>query len=172
MNESCPACGARIDHDETSCPVCRKILVAHDEEGRQSPELEEAIPPGTIVAGDYSIVRLVGRGGAGRVYEARQISLRNMPVAIKMLHRDLNDNAHALTLMKKEVIISRELTHENIIKIYNLEVAKGRHFVVMEYVPGKSFHTILKRDYECGIDIIGAVFPKYATPCSTPIPEA
>ena len=157
MNGSCPKCGAPIENENTSCPICRKILVEHGEEIRQSPELEKAIPPGTIVAGDYKIVRLIGRGGAGRVYEARQISLRNMPVALKMLHRDLNDNANAITLMKKEVIISRELTHDNIIKIYNLEITKGRHFVVMEYVPGKSFQTILKRDYECGIDLIGAI---------------
>ena len=160
MSGSCPECGARIEKDNTSCPVCRKILVAHDEEIRQSVDLEEAMPPGTIVAGDYSIVRLIGRGGAGRVYEARQISLRNMPVALKMLHRDLNDNAHAITLMKKEVIISRELTHENIIKIYNLEIANGRHFVVMEYVPGKSFQTILTRIDKCPIDVIGEVFLK------------
>ncbi len=160
MNESCPVCGAQIENDNTSCPVCRKILVAHDEEIRQSVDLEEVAPPGTIVAGDYSVVRLIGRGGAGRVYEARQISLRNMPVALKILHRDLNDNAHAITLMKKEVIISRELTHENIIKIYNLEIANGRHFVVMEYVPGKSFQTILTRIDTCPIDVIGEVFLK------------
>ncbi len=158
MSGSCPQCGAPVENENTSCPVCRKILVNDGEEVKQRPELEEAILPGTIVAGDYKIVRLVGRGGVGRVYEARQISLRNMPVALKMLHRDLNDNANVITLMKKEVIISRELTHDNIIKIYNLEITEGRHFVVMEYVPGKTFHTLLKRDYEWGIDLIGAVF--------------
>jgi len=159
MSRSCPACGARIDHNETSCPSCRKILVQHDDEGvHHSTDPDKVLPPGTIVAGDYSIVRIIGTGGAGRVYEARQISLRNMPVALKILHRDLNDNANVITLMKKEVIISRELTHDNIIKIYNLEITNGRHSVVMEYVPGKSFHTLLKKDYEWSIDLIGTVF--------------
>ena len=158
MSGSCPQCGAAIDSENTSCPVCRKILVKDGEEVRQSAQFEEAILPGTIVAGDYKIVRLVGRGGVGSVYEARQMSLRNMPVALKMLHRDLNDNPNVITLMKKEVIISRELTHDNIIKIYNFEITDGRHFVVMEYVPGKSFQTLLKRDYEWGTDLIGAVF--------------
>ncbi len=158
MSVSCPRCGAAIDSENTSCPVCRKILVKDGEEVRRLPQFEHAIPPGTIVAEDYKIVRLVGRGGVGSVYEARQISLRNMPVALKMLHRDLNDNPSVITLMKKEVIISRELTHDNIIKIYNLEIADGRHFVVMEYVPGKSFHALLKRDYKWSIDLIGTVF--------------
>ncbi|MGO9118760.1 MAG: protein kinase domain-containing protein [Desulfomonilaceae bacterium] len=158
MSASCPQCGAPIENENTSCPSCRKILVNDGEEVRKSPQFEQAILPGTIVAGDYKIVRIVGRGGVGSVYEARQISLRNMPVALKMLHRDLNDNPNVITLMKKEVIISRELTHDNIIKIYNLEITEGRHFVVMEYVPGKSFHTLLKRDYEWGIDLIGTVF--------------
>jgi serine/threonine protein kinase/dienelactone hydrolase len=158
MSGLCPQCGAAIDNENTSCPVCRKILVKDGEELRQPRQFEEAILPGTIVAEDYKILRLVGRGGVGSVYEARQISLRNMPVALKLLHRDLNDNPNFITLMKKEVIISRELTHDNIIKIYNLEINEGRHFVVMEYVPGKSFHTLLKRDYEWGIDLIGTVF--------------
>jgi serine/threonine protein kinase len=158
MSGSCPQCGAAIDSENTSCPVCRKILVKDGEELRQPRQFEKAILPGTIVAGDYKILRLVGRGGVGSVYEARQISLRNMPVALKLLHRDLNDNPNVITLMKKEVIISRELTHDNIIKIYNLEINEGRHFVVMEYVPGKSFHTLLKRDYDWGIDLIGTVF--------------
>ena len=103
MFGSCPQCGARIEDDNTSCPICRQILVAHDEEAHQPQELDYAIPPGTILAGDYNIVRLIGMGGAGRVYEARQISLRNMPVALKVLHRDLNKNTHAIALMKKEV---------------------------------------------------------------------
>ncbi len=158
MIGSCPQCGARIEDDNTSCPICRQILVARDEEAHQPQELDYAIPPGTIVAGDYNIVRLIGMGGAGRVYEARQISLRNMPVALKVLHRDLNKNTHAIALMKKEVIISRELTHENIIKIYSLEITNGRRFVVMEYVPGKSFQTILTRFDKCPIDVIGVVF--------------
>lgn len=158
MGGLCPACGARIGNEDTSCPVCRKILVEHGDEVRQSPEFEPALSPGTVVAGDYKIVKVIGRGGVGCVYEARQISLRNMPVALKMLHRDLNNNPDVIRLMKKEVIISRELTHDNIIKIYNLEIIEGRHFVVMEYVPGESFHTLLKRDYEWGLDLVGAVF--------------
>ncbi len=158
MSTFCPKCRTPIDADVTSCPVCRKIVVINGKEVKLPADFGEVMPPGTIVAGDYNIVRLIGRGGAGKVYEARQISLRNMPVALKMLHRDLNNYANAVTLIKKEVIISRELTHENIIKIYNLEINKGRHFVVMEYVPGTSFHTILKRDHEGGIDLVGAVF--------------
>ncbi len=158
MSKSCTKCGARIADEDTSCPKCRKILVASHEEAGYSPELDEEIPPGTLVAGDYKIVRLVGRGGAGRVYEARQISLRNMPVALKVLHQGFDNNTHVITLMKKEVIISRELTHENIIKIYNLEIADGRHFVVMEYVQGKSFQNILTRIGTCPMDLIGEVF--------------
>ena len=145
MSGLCPKCGTPIDADVTSCPVCRKIIVVNGREVNLPSDFGEVIPPGTIVAGDYNIVRLIGRGGAGKVYEARQMSLRNMPVALKMLHRDLNNYANAVALIQKEVIISRELTHENITKIYNLEKNEGRHFVVMEYVPGKSFHTILKR---------------------------
>jgi serine/threonine protein kinase/dienelactone hydrolase len=158
MRASCPACGARIENDDTSCPVCRKIIIVEQQRTGRSLDPEEVISSGIIVADDYKVVRLIGRGGAGNVYEARQLSLRDMPVAIKMLHRDLNNNEQIITLMKKEVIISRALTHDNIIKIYNLEIVNDRHFVVMEYVPGKSFQTILTRIGSCPIGVIGEVF--------------
>jgi serine/threonine protein kinase len=54
-------------------------------------------------------------------------------MALKVLHKDLNDNESSAPLMKKEVIISRELAHNNIIKLYGLEKdAEDRYFIVME----------------------------------------
>ncbi len=160
MKEMCPKCGSSIQSGETTCPACSHIIVRHEESRVTETELDVPIPDGTVIAGDYLVVRLVGRGGGGRVYEARQISLRNMRVAIKVLHPDLNESEACLTLLKKEVIISRELTHENIIKVYSLEKTDGRHFIVMELVPGPDLLTVLKRKGRLSVQEMGSVFLK------------
>ncbi len=158
MTETCPNCGMPVESDDTSCPQCRKIILRDDDITKPSVNLDDILPVGAILADDYRIVRLVGKGGAGTVYEAKQISLRNMRVALKVLHPDINQNENCITLLKKEVIICRELTHENIIKVYSLEKNQGRHFVVMEYVPGESFQAILKRSGKQSVDQLGPVF--------------
>jgi len=147
-----------VESDDTSCPQCRKIILRDDDITKPSIDLDDILPVGAILADDYRIARLVGKGGAGTVYEARQTSLRNMHVALKVLHPDINQNENCVTLLKKEVIICRELTHENIIKVYSLEKSQDRHFVVMEYVPGESFQAILKRSGKQSIDQLGPVF--------------
>lgn len=160
MKETCPKCGSSIQSGETACPACSHIIVGHDESQVTEAELDLPIPDGTVIADDYLVVRLLGRGGGGRVYEARQLSLQNMRVAIKVLHPDLNQNEACLHLLKKEVIISRELTHENIIKVYSLEKTDGKHFIVMELVPGQDLLTVLKRRGRLSIQEIGPVFLK------------
>lgn len=160
MKETCPKCGASVEGGETACPACSHVILRDDESRVTDMDLDAPISDGTVVAGDYLVVRLVGRGGGGRVYEARQLSLQNMRVAIKVLHPDLNESQACLTLLKKEVIISRELTHENIIKVYSLEKSDGRHFVVMEFVPGQDLLGVLKRKGRLSIEEMGSVFLK------------
>ncbi|MFC1835960.1 protein kinase [Thermodesulfobacteriota bacterium] len=143
MAKDCPKCGASVDDDLTVCPHCRFILLDDDEFPDDFDDSDDVMPEGTIVAGDYRIVRMVGMGGAGTVYEARQLSLNNMPVALKVLHADLNEDEKIIRLLKKEVIINRELTHENIMKVYSLERMDDQHLIVMEYVEGRSLQEIV-----------------------------
>lgn len=158
MKGNCSKCGTAIQDGETACPMCSRVIVDDVDSRLTQLDLDAPIPDGTVVAGEYLIVRLIGRGGGGRVYEARQISLQNMRVAIKVLHPDLNESQACLTLLKKEVIISRELTHENIIKVYSLEKSDGKHFIVMEFVPGQDLLFILRRKGNLSVQEIGPIF--------------
>lgn len=144
MEQKCPKCGQQVEDEATTCPRCRYIMVREDHVVVEEFS-DDIIPNGAILADEYKVVKLLGRGGAGRVYEARQITLQNMPVALKVLHPDINQNETSIALLKKEVIISRELTHENIIKVYSLEKHQGRHFLVMEHVKGRNLSFILRK---------------------------
>ena len=127
MTGKCPRCGARINEDQTVCGQCTLILPTAYDDAIAPAYPEDVIPDGAVLADDYAIVRMVGMGGAGTVYEARQTSLNNMPVALKVLHQDLNEDERIIALLKKEVIIARELTHEGIMKVYSLEKMEERH---------------------------------------------
>lgn len=159
MSETkCPNCGESIDEESIVCPQCRYVVMKEDDEPDEDFFAEENIlPEGTVIADDYRIVRMVGMGGAGTVYEARQISLQNVPVALKVLHPDLSEDPNTIALLKKEVIIARELTHDNIMKVFSLGMTDGRSFIVMEYFSGQSLQDILDRSGKCAFGKAAAI---------------
>ncbi len=152
MITRCPMCGKDVQTAYELCTRCRKVVERETKKAKKTKTLYDTIPPGTVVAQEYEVVRLVGKGGAGCVYEAKQRSLNDMRVALKVLHRDLNRDHRAIDLLKKEVIIARRLAHENIIRVYNLEKVRDRHFVVMEFVGGESLLAILNRSGKLSLD--------------------
>lgn len=149
MTKNCPRCNAPVDEDATVCSKCTYILVDDEDQNDDLVDPEEIIADGTVLSDDYKIVRFVGMGGAGAVYEARQLSLENMPVAVKVLHPDLHEDQGTIALLKKEVIIARELTHDSIMKVFSLETSEDRYFIVMEYVQGESLQAMLDRSGKC-----------------------
>lgn len=154
----CPRCEGAVKADATVCPHCRYILLGDEDTLDERFDPEELLPDGSVLADDYQTVRMVGMGGAGIVYEARQISLQNMPVALKVLHPDLNEDENTINLLKKEVIIARELTHDNILKVHNLEKTEDRYFIVMEFVAGGSLQSFLDKSGKCSFEKAGAIF--------------
>jgi serine/threonine-protein kinase len=145
-------CGSEVSEAGKICDRCKKIINKAAGKSKKASGLADALYPGDMLADDYEIVRLVGNGGAGKVYEAKQKSLNDMTVALKVLHKDLNNDPKALALLKKEVIIARGLAHDSIIKVYNIEKTGDRHFIVMEYVHGESLLSILKRSKKLSIE--------------------
>ena len=161
MSKNCPRCDAPVDDDATVCGNCRFILVDEDGHDEDFTDQEDVLADGTVLSDNYKIVKFVGMGGAGAVYEARQMSLENMPVAVKVLHPDLHEDPGTIALLKKEVIIARELTHDNIMKVFSLEQSDDRYFIVMEYVQGESLQAVLDRTGTCPFEQAAGLF--YAT---------
>jgi tetratricopeptide (TPR) repeat protein len=94
-----------------------------------------SLTPGTRV-GRYEIVELVGSGGAGSVYRARDPQLERF-VALKLLHADLLDGAVPLetpTLLLREARTLAQLSHPNVVAAYDVGVHAGALFVAMEFI--------------------------------------
>jgi tetratricopeptide (TPR) repeat protein len=91
---------------------------------------------GSVLGDRYEILKLLGEGGMGAVYKARDTELDRF-VALKVIRPELAGNASILQRFKQELILARKITHRNIIRIFDLGVADGLRFITMEFVEGQ-----------------------------------
>src|SRR4029450_867522 len=102
-----------------------------------------ALQPGTSL-GPYEIVSLIGAGGMGEVYRARDPRL-NREGAIKGLRADRVAHDERRRRFLPEAKAASALNHPHIITIHEIESANGIDFIVMEYVRGKSLDALIPR---------------------------
>ncbi|MEO6418406.1 MAG: serine/threonine-protein kinase, partial [Polyangiaceae bacterium] len=101
---------------------------------------------GSVLGGRYRIVRRMGAGGMGAVYEALQEDL-NRRVAVKVLHPHLALDADLVQRFKREAQAAAALGHPNIVHVTDFQVNPGEQpFLVMEYLTGKSFRELMKEE--------------------------
>jgi WD40 repeat protein/serine/threonine protein kinase len=92
--------------------------------------------------GDYQLLREVGRGGMGVVYEARQLSL-GRHVAIKVLPPSALLNPRQLGRFQREARSAAKLHHTNIVPVFGVGEDNGVHYYVMQFIPGLGLDTVL-----------------------------
>src|SRR6059036_371901 len=102
-----------------------------------------AITIGTQL-GCHEITALLGKGGMGEVYRARDTKLKR-DVAIKILPDEFARNADRVSRFQREAEVLASLNHPNIAGIYDLEEAHGSRFLVLELVEGDTLADILSK---------------------------
>jgi predicted Ser/Thr protein kinase len=100
--------------------------------------------PGTVIAGRYRIVALVGRGGMGEVYRADDLKL-GQTVALKFLPRFVRRGDAETARLLDEVRIARQISHPNVCRVYDVGEADYRHFLSMEFIDGEDLASLLRR---------------------------
>jgi len=95
---------------------------------------------------DYEFGELIGQGGSGKVYFAKQKET-SQPVAIKVISEEVINNSKALACLRSEIKIMRKLNHPNIVNLIRVYETNSKLYLVMEYIPGK---TLLKTLTENG----------------------
>jgi Flp pilus assembly protein TadD/predicted Ser/Thr protein kinase len=98
---------------------------------------------GSVLADRYEILKLLGEGGMGAVYKARDRELDRL-VALKVIRPELAGQSSILQRFKQELILARKITHRNIIRIYDLGVTEGIRFITMEFVEGQDLSSLLE----------------------------
>jgi serine/threonine protein kinase len=101
-------------------------------------------PEGPRRLGDFEILREIGRGGMGVVYEERQVSL-NRPVALKVLSGGLGLTPKAVQRFRREAEAAAKLHHTNIVPVYATGEEGGTHFYAMELIDGPSLDHVIRQ---------------------------
>lgn len=164
----CKACGKRLPRFEETFTgserVQQSIPEQSDPHGTIAPTKTPATPgdwtapisgtkipvssqgelePGTILGERYEILAILGQGGMGAVYKARDNELDRL-VALKVIRPELTTNPEMLRRFKQELILARQITHRNVVRIFDLGQADGFKFITMEYLEGQDLRAVLK----------------------------
>jgi serine/threonine protein kinase/WD40 repeat protein/tetratricopeptide (TPR) repeat protein len=119
--------------------LMEKAKSADDSSGQQR-QATTAVPLRQL--GDYQILREVGRGGMGVVYEAQQLSL-GRHVAIKVLPSHALLDARQLGRFQREARSAAKLHHTNIVPVFGVGEQDGLHYYVMQFIHGLGLDTVL-----------------------------
>jgi tRNA A-37 threonylcarbamoyl transferase component Bud32 len=111
--------------------------------GSDCPPIIEAVPAELADHERYRVVRLLGAGGMGAVFEAEHRVLHR-PVALKVINRAYTARPAAVERFRREVRAAARLSHPNIVTTHDAEDAGATHFLVMEYVEGVSLGRLVK----------------------------
>ncbi len=166
----CPCCHA--DNSETSrfCSECghaldQDVAVTLTHFNRSEPAGVQTASdsshhgrflPGTKIADRYRIVSLVGKGGMGEVYRADDLKL-GQTVALKFLPKNFADDPRRLEYFRREVRLTRQISHPNVCRVYDIGEVDGQQFLSMEYIDGEDLRVLLRRigrlPYDKGIQV-------------------
>ncbi len=105
--------------------------------------LHPALKPGSVFGGRYEILELLGQGGMGAVFKAKDRELDRL-VALKVIRPELANRPEILRRFKQELILARKVSHKNVVRIFDLGDTEGIKFISMDYVDGRGLKTLLK----------------------------
>ncbi|MGB2668002.1 MAG: tetratricopeptide repeat protein [Candidatus Acidiferrum sp.] len=121
---------------------------------------EAILQPGDLIGARYEILALLGEGGMGSVYKAMDREVERT-VALKLIRPELASNPAILARFKQELLTAHQVTHKNVIRIYDISEADGVKFITMEFVEGHDLRRILtdqgKLPIEKAVEIIRQV---------------
>ncbi len=156
---NCPQCGTENPPDVTTCRKCTtelpsvtmSITTGVDSGWSASASAASSgvyrsnfvvFEPGNVIGNRYEVLNLLGEGGMGAVYKVRDRELDRF-VALKVIRPELAVRPEILQRFKQELILARQVTHKNVIRIFDLGEAEGVKFITMDFIEGKDLKSML-----------------------------
>jgi tetratricopeptide (TPR) repeat protein len=130
--------------------------------------LGSALPMGMLCSGQsfgvrYRVIRQLGVGGMGAVYEVWDAEL-NVAVALKVVRPDLMADAHdAERRFKRELLLARKVTHKNVLRIHDLGEIDGIKYITMPFLDGSDLGVLLRREGRLPISRVVAIARQIAS---------
>ncbi len=141
----CPKCKHINPDGQPVCLRCNTPLprVRMDAPKASPPPESNQFRPGQIVAGRYTVLAMIGRGGMGCIYKVRDNVLKE-DVALKTLLPQFVREKMVVERFFNEARIARSLSHPNIVRVHDIGMTGKIIYISMELVQGKSLRTILE----------------------------
>ena len=140
LSRRCGACGTLYPADFLVCPRDASPLVDETPNADGDPLL------GRLLGESYQIVRVIGEGGMGRVYEARHLRLKERRFAVKVLHADLAKNTEIVARFLREAESASSLSHPNVVDVFDVHhLADGTPYLVAELLDGEELADYVAR---------------------------
>lgn len=137
----CPTCQVLYPPDFMVCPRDATTLV---DEGSQGEAQDEFI--GKTLGQTYKIVRVIGEGGMGRVYEATHTRIPGKRFAIKVLHPEYARQPDVLSRFQREATTAASIRSPYVVDVYDIDkTSDGRPYIVGEFLEGKEFASYLEQ---------------------------
>jgi len=139
LSKRCPSCGERFPFDYRVCPrdVVELELESEEERDRYL---------GETLSGSYRVVRRIGIGGMGSVYEARHTRMQGRRLALKIMHRELARKTELVTRFRREAEVAGLAQHPNVLEVYDVdETPEGIPYIVAELLEGEDLAQRLER---------------------------
>jgi serine/threonine protein kinase len=139
----CPQCQSKYPDDQAVCPLDAVALLTVTDNAAGV-----AVDPllGRVIADKYRIIKVLGRGGMGSVYEGQHLLL-DRTVAIKVLRGNIAADERAATRFIREAKAAAKIEHPNAVTIYDFGVLQdGNAYLVMEFIRGCSLRQILYQE--------------------------
>ena len=130
-------CPSDFAGSKVRCPKCRSVV--------RVPGAREKSPDASKKLGQYQLIRKLGEGGMGTVYEAIQEGI-NRRVALKVLASRLATDPEYVERFRREVQAAGALNHPNLVTVHEVGQDRGHHFFSMEFVEGESLRDRLDRE--------------------------
>lgn len=125
----------------------------------QALDISPTLKIGDLLAGRFKVKTLIGQGQHGIVYLTDDLQL-NIQTAVKLLHPSICKDPHQLLKFKNELLLVRQLSHPNIIRVHEYYSDNEHHFITMDWIDGKTLRERLNQDevgFNDSIEIITAL---------------
>jgi len=148
-NIECPKCSASNPGDSSFCNKCGAAFenkpATLTYPAAQTSSREEALhfSPGDSFGQRYRIIEEIGRGGMGRVYKAEDREL-GITVALKMIRPEYSSSRTMIELFKKETLLARSISHENVVRTHDLGEIDGIKYISMDFIKGGNLRDLIQ----------------------------
>lgn len=157
MKKLCPSCKSEFEEGEVFCPNDGARLETASQSSSRPPTGSDRLV-GTILSDRYRILRRIGEGGMGLVYEAEHITIEKR-IALKVLRDDFSSRPEVVQRFKQEAKSASRIGNEHIVDISDFGVTpSGASYFAMELLEGEDLATVLEREeavpLERAVDIL------------------